>query len=142
MAMQPSTAGSPVERPGAGTLSDVITTILDKGLVIDVYARVSLVGIELLRADVRVVVASVDTYLRFADAVNRLELSSSEPAGLPELMEDLEQSGSKKKAKGVLEAASEKVEDIFGEDENEEQEEETETARPRRRERERGRSRQ
>ena len=72
MAMQPATSGSNVERPGAGTLSDVITTILDKGLVIDVYARVSLVGIELLRADVRVVVASVDTYLRFAEAVNRL----------------------------------------------------------------------
>jgi hypothetical protein len=131
MAMQPATSGSPVERPGAGTLSDVLSTILDKGLVIDVYARVSLVGIELLRADVRVVVASVDTYLRFAEAVNRVELSTSEPAGLPELMEDLEQSGSKKKAKGVLEAASEKVDDLFKSDEDEEPEE----ARPRRRER-------
>ncbi|SRR2546429_6046973 len=136
MAMQPATSGSNVERPGAGTLSDVITTILDKGLVIDVYARVSLVGIELLRADVRVVVASVDTYLRFAEAVNRLELSTTEPAGLPDLVEDLEEGGSKKKTKGALEAASEKLGEVFDTDDEEEEEEQ---ARPRRR-RERGRT--
>src|SRR5439155_18148491 len=123
MAMQPATSGSNVERPGAGTLSDVITTILDKGLVIDVYARVSLVGIELLRADVRIVVASVDTYLRFAEAVNRLELSTSEPAGLPDLVDDVQQSGSKKKTKGALEAAGEKIEDLLGTGEQEEDEE-------------------
>ena len=45
--------------------------VLDKGLVIDAYVRVSLVGIELLTIDARIVVASVDTYLRFAEAVNR-----------------------------------------------------------------------
>jgi hypothetical protein len=125
MSMQPATtSGGQVERQQAGTLSDVITTILDKGLVIDVYARVSLVGIELLRADVRVVVASVDTYLRFADAVNRLELSTSEPAGLPDLVDDVQSSGSKKKTKGALEAAGEKIEDILGTPDEEEEERE------------------
>lgn len=119
MAMQPAGPGGALERSGEGTLSDVITTILDKGLVIDVYARVSLVGIEVLRADVRVVVASVDTYLKFAEAANRVELSDSEPAGLPELVEDVQESGSKKKTKGALDAASDKLSDIIepGEDE-------------------------
>ena len=132
MSMQPATtSGGQVERQQAGTLSDVVTTILDKGLVIDVYARVSLVGIELLRADVRVVVASVDTYLRFADAVNRLELSTSEPAGLPDLVDDVQSSGSKKKTKGALEAAGEKIEDILGTPD--EDEEEREPARQRER---------
>ena len=138
MAMQPATSGSNVERPGAGTLSDVITTILDKGLVIDVYARVSLVGIELLRADVRVVVASVDTYLRFAEAVNRLELSTSEPAGLPDLVEGIEEGGSKKKTKGALDAASEKLGEVLDTGDDEE-EEEAVGSRPRRR-REKGRT--
>jgi hypothetical protein len=45
-------------------------TILDKGFVIDIYLRVSLVGIEMLTADARIVIASVDTYRRFAEAVN------------------------------------------------------------------------
>jgi hypothetical protein len=135
MSTQPTTTpGGTVDRSGAGTLSDVVTTILEKGLVIDVYARVSLVGIELLRADVRIVVASVDTYLRFAEAVNRLELSTSEPAGLPDLVEDIQSSGSKKKTKGALEAAGEKIEDILEPSEEEEEKEEVE-ARPRRRER-------
>jgi hypothetical protein len=120
MAMQPAGPGGALERSGEGTLSDVITTILDKGLVIDVYARVSLVGIEVLRADVRVVVASVDTYLKFAEAANRVELSDSEPAGLPELVEDVQESGSKKKTKGALDAASEKLSDIIEPDEDKE----------------------
>ena len=63
------------ERPSPTGLADVIDTILDKGLVIDAYVRVSLGGIELLTIDARVVVASVDTYLRFADAVDRLDIS-------------------------------------------------------------------
>src|SRR3954454_23491801 len=100
MSVQPSPQGGAVERSQTSSLADVVTTILDKGLVIDVYARVSLVGIELLRADVRVVVASVDTYLRFAEAVNRLELSTSEPAGLPDLVDGIQEGGSKKKTKG------------------------------------------
>jgi hypothetical protein len=140
MSIQPAGAGGAVERGGEGTLSDVITTILDKGLVIDVYARVSLIGIELLRADVRVVVASVDTYLRFAEATNRLEISSSEPAGLPELMDDIQESGSKSKTKGALEAGAEKVDELFGTADEEEEEDEKERV-PRRSRREEKESR-
>ncbi len=66
-----------VSRPAPSSLADVINTILDKGLVIDVYLRVSLVGIEILTVDARIVIASVDTYLRFAEAVNRLDLSET-----------------------------------------------------------------
>jgi gas vesicle structural protein len=68
-------AGSSVaRRPASGSLAEVIDIILDKGLVLDVYARVSVIGIELLTVDVRVVIASVDTYLHFAEATNRLDL--------------------------------------------------------------------
>jgi gas vesicle structural protein len=129
MATQPAApGGGGLERETESTLADVITTILDKGLVIDVYARVSIVGIELLRADVRVVVASVDTYLRFAEATNRLEISSGEPEGLPELVEDVQESGSKKKTKGALEAAGDKIDDLLSSD-GAEQEREPEPSR-------------
>ena len=63
-----------LERPASAGLAEVVEIILDKGLVIDAYVRVSLVGIELLTIDARVVIASVDTYLRFAEAANRLDL--------------------------------------------------------------------
>jgi gas vesicle structural protein len=73
--------------PGPGNgLVDVLDVILDKGLVIDAYVRVSLVGIELLTIDARIVIASVDTYLKFANAVNRLDLAAQE-GGLPDLLE-------------------------------------------------------
>ena len=72
--------------PSPTGLADVIETILDKGMVIDAYVRVSLVGIEVLTIDARVVIASVDTYLRFAEAVNRLDIANNGTAvGLPEL---------------------------------------------------------
>ena len=83
-----------LDRPAPSSLADVIDTILDKGLVIDIYVRVSLVGIELLTVDARIVVASVDTYLRFAEAVNRLDLTETETSGIPELMEGLASDGS------------------------------------------------
>ena len=67
--------GGYLERPAPSGLADVIEIILDKGIVIDAYVRVSVVGIELLTIDARIVVASVDTYLRFAEATNRLDLS-------------------------------------------------------------------
>jgi hypothetical protein len=73
--------------PSPSGLADVLDVILDKGLVIDAYVRISLVGIELLTIDARIVVASIDTYLRFAEAVNRLDLRETELAGLPELRE-------------------------------------------------------
>ena len=77
-----------LDRPAPSGLADVIEVILDKGIVIDAYVRVSLLGIELLTVDARVVIASVDTYLRFAEATNRLELEEKE-RGLPELVGDL-----------------------------------------------------
>jgi hypothetical protein len=85
MSIIPST-GSAVDRPSGGSLGDVVNLILDKGLVIDVYVRVSLIGIEILTVDARVVVASVDTYLRFAEAAGRVNLEASRKPGLPELI--------------------------------------------------------
>jgi hypothetical protein len=114
-AIQPA-GGGDVGGPSSSSLADVIDTILDKGLVIDAYVRVSLVGIEILTVDARVVVASVDTYLRFAEAVNRLDISQQEPkAGLPELVGDITEGGAKHKTKGALEAAGEKLSDLLGE---------------------------
>jgi hypothetical protein len=100
-------------RPSPTGLADVIDTILDKGLVIDAYVRVSLVGIELLTIDARIVIASVDTYLRFAEAVNRLDISD-EKEGLPELVGDMQEGGAKHKTKGALEAAGDKLRDFAG----------------------------
>ncbi|MEU8992621.1 gas vesicle protein GvpJ [Streptomyces sp. NPDC048558] len=73
--------------PRAGTLYDTLELILDRGMVIDVFVRVSLVGIEILKIDARIVVASVDTYLRFAEACNRLDLErDSGSTTVPELL--------------------------------------------------------
>jgi hypothetical protein len=118
-AIQPGGASS--ARPQPSGLADVIDTILDKGMVIDAYVRVSLVGIEVLTIDARVVIASVDTYLRFAEAVNRLDISQ-EKEGLPGLVGDLEQGGARHKTKGALEGAGQKISDLIsGGDEEEEQ---------------------
>jgi hypothetical protein len=136
MALQPTDAGgggSVVEHEGGGGLADVVNTILDKGLVIDVFARVSLVGIELLRVDARVVVASVDTYLRFAKAANRLGVGQEEPAGLPELMESMTESGASSKTKGVLNAAQEKLDEVLSGTAEDVDDDEEEEERPRRR---------
>lgn len=113
MAVQPSPGGA-LERSQESTLADVVNTILDKGVVVDVFARVSLVGIELLRADVRVVIASIDTYLRFAERVGRLDLGSEEPRDLTEVVEDVGESGAKGKAKGALEAGADTLKDLVG----------------------------
>jgi len=103
-------------RPQPSGLAEVIDIILDKGLVIDAYVRVALVGIEILTIDARIVIASVDTYLRFAEAVNRLDLEAkSDSKGLPELMEDMTSGASSSKTKGALEGAKEK---IFGDDDD------------------------
>jgi gas vesicle structural protein len=128
-----------LERPAPSSLADVIDTILDKGLVIDIYVRVSLVGIELLTIDARIVVASVDTYLRFAEAVNRLDLQETQVGGIPELVEDMTERGAKGKTSGAIEAAKEKVSD-FLEDEDEEAEEEEKEPSPRTRKKSQSRS--
>ncbi|MBC9728684.1 gas vesicle structural protein GvpA [Streptomyces sp. TRM68367] len=102
---------------GGGTsgLYDVLELILDKGLVIDAFVRVSLVGIEILKIDVRVVVASVDTYLRFAEACNRLDLEAGarKSPGLPDVVGEITESGSRGKSKGVLSGAAETVSDAL-----------------------------
>jgi hypothetical protein len=109
-----ATPGGYIERPRPSGLADVIDVILDKGLVIDAYVRVSLIGIELLTIDARIVIASVDTYLRFAEAVNRLDIAHDETSeGLPELMESVTSGGAKSKTKGALEGVKET---LFGDD--------------------------
>jgi hypothetical protein len=124
------TAGGALDRPNAGTIADVIDTILDKGLVIDAFVRVSLVGIELLTVDARIVVASVDTYLRFAEAANRLDLEQNRQKGLPDLIEGMEEGGAKSKTKGALEAAEDKIGELLhGDEEDDEEYEEEEEPR-------------
>ncbi|WP_425827747.1 gas vesicle structural protein GvpA [Streptomyces fractus] len=102
---------------GGGTsgLYDVLELVLDRGLVIDAFVRVSLVGIEILKIDVRVVVASVDTYLRFAEACNRLDLEAGPKRnpGLPDLVGDMTESGARGKTKGALSGAAQTVSDAF-----------------------------
>jgi gas vesicle structural protein len=83
--------------PSGGSLGEVLGLILDRGVVIDAFVRVSLVGIEILTIDARVVVASVDTYLRYAEAVGRVSLDTGK-AGLPQIL-------AARQAKAALEAA-------------------------------------
>ena len=113
-AIQPAGGGA-LGRPSASGLADVLDLVLDKGIVIDAYVRLALVGIEILTLDARIVIASVDTYLRFAEAANRLEISQTEPKGLPGLIEDVQRGGARHKAKGALEAAGDKLRDFLGE---------------------------
>lgn len=94
--------GGYLERPAPSGLADVIEIILDKGLVIDAYVRVSLVGIELLTIDARIVIASVDTYLRFAEATNRLDLYEHGGKDLTEVVGDLQEGGASKKTSGAV----------------------------------------
>ena len=117
MAAVGQSRGGYIERPRPSGLADVLEIILDKGIVIDAYVRVSLIGIELLTIDARIVVASVDTYLRFAEAVNRLDLANDDSSqGLPELMESMTSGGASSKTKGALEGAKEA---LFGADDDE-----------------------
>lgn len=84
-----ATATSSITRaPRPSSLADVLDLILDKGLVIDAYVRVSAVGIELLTIDARIVIASVDTYLHYAEAVNRLDLTQTETQGITGILGD------------------------------------------------------
>jgi hypothetical protein len=119
-----------LDRPSPSSLADVLDTILDKGLVIDIYVRVSLVGIELLTIDARIVIASVDTYLRFAEAVNRLDLTETQTQGIPELMEDVRESGSEGKSEGAIEAVKERVGGLFSRDDEDEDEDDRRRRQP------------
>jgi hypothetical protein len=78
-----------VERvSGGSSLIDVLDRVLDKGIVIDAWVRISLVGIDLITVEARVVVASIDTYLKYADAVGMMGLVSRpqlETSTVPEI---------------------------------------------------------
>ncbi|MFL5821907.1 MAG: gas vesicle protein GvpJ [Solirubrobacteraceae bacterium] len=119
VAMQQPQSMSQLQRqPGPSGLVDVLDVILDKGIVIDVYVRVALVGIELLTIDARIVIASVDTYLRFAEAVNRLDLTQvGNQETLPELLSGATEDAAGSKTKGMLEGAKEA---LFGGDDDDE----------------------
>jgi len=99
---QRRSGGGYLERPAPSGLADVISIILDKGIVIDAYVRVSLVGIELLTIDARIVIASVDTYLRFAEATNRLDLYEKGGKDLTDIVGGGSESSSSKKTSGAV----------------------------------------
>src|SRR5437588_6129001 len=121
IAMQQPQSMSQLQRqPGPSGLVDVLDVILDKGIVIDVYLRVALVGIELLTVDARIVIASVDTYLRFAEAVNRLDLAKvGNQETLPELLSGASEEAAGSKTKGMLEGAKDA---LFGGGDGDEEE--------------------
>src|SRR5215208_2519355 len=102
-------------RGGPSGLADVLEVLLDRGLVIDAFVRVSLVGIELLTIDARIVVASVDTYLRFAEAVNRLDLRQVDDSKtVPDLFEKGEEEGAEHKTKGAIEGGMDAIREKVG----------------------------
>lgn len=111
--------GGYLARPQPSSLADVVEIVLAKGIVIDAYVRVSLLGIELLTFDARVVVSSLDTYLRFAEATNRLDLADNGPPSLTEVMERGTEGAVAKVAGRVVEdkvdATANKIGDTFGE---------------------------
>jgi hypothetical protein len=105
----PAAQGSLSRAPRPSSLADVLDLILDKGLVIDAYVRVSALGIELLTVDARVVVASVDTYLHFAEAVNRLDLGQTETHGLQGMVGSMKESGARGETRGALEGVADAI---------------------------------
>ncbi|MFE5187929.1 gas vesicle protein GvpJ [Streptomyces sp. NPDC056628] len=113
-----------VYAPRAGNVYDVLELILDRGMVIDVFVRVSLVGIEILKIDARIVVASVDTYLRFAEACNRLDLEHDQRSKtVPELFggpvaRTIGKAGAKRTARSL----TDKVRDVLSPESEEEEE--------------------
>ena len=109
------TASNYMQRaPSPSGLADVVDLILDKGLVIDAYVRIAGIGIELVTIDARIVIASVDTYLRFAEQVNRLDLAETELGGLPEL----QQKGAEMKTEGAIEGVKDKLTPGGGDDDD------------------------
>lgn len=75
-------------RPESSSLAEVLDRILDKGVVIDVWARISVVGIELITVEARVVVASVDTFLHYAEEIAKIEQAAA--SGEMEELEELD----------------------------------------------------
>jgi len=120
--VQERRGGGYLERPAPSGLADVVEMILDKGLVIDAYVRVSLVGIELITIDARIVIASVDTYLRFAQATNRLDLYEHGGKSIDELGGSMVESGARGKTKGLLDGAKDKFQELVGGNDDDEDE--------------------
>jgi gas vesicle structural protein len=119
-------------RGGPSGLADVLEVLLDKGLVIDAFVRVSLVGIELLTIDARIVIASVDTYLRFAEAVNRLDLLQVNNAQTLGDLVSGKSGGSSKdssesKTRGALEGAADKGRELIGREDSDNEDDDQET---------------
>ena len=110
-----SSAGYLTRAPRSSGLADVLEILLDRGLVIDAYVRVSLVGIELLTIDLRVVIASVDTYLRFAEAVNRLDLRAEDDSkSVPDLFQQGGEEVAETKTKGAVEGGMDAIREKIG----------------------------
>ncbi|WNM42348.1 gas vesicle protein GvpJ [Micromonospora halotolerans] len=128
-------SGSALERTsggGGGTLADVVETVLDKGVVIDAQVSVAVVGIQLLEINARVVIASVETYLRFAEAVDRLSIVPKDQKGLPDLVGDAAGAASKGKAVSGLGKAAQEISGAVA-DSLRDRGDERERERPRRR---------
>src|SRR6187401_2433440 len=122
--------GGYLSRPKPSGLADVIEIILDKGLVIDIYVRVSLIGIEILTIDARIVIASVDTYLRFAEATNRLDLYEHGGKDITETIGELQETGAAKKVGGAVRGAKDAL--TGGDDDSGNRSKKTASARRRR----------
>jgi hypothetical protein len=101
--------------PSPSGLADVLELILDKGLVIDAYVRVSVIGIELLTIDARIVIASVDTYLRYAEAVERIDLPVTQPSPV-ELARTAGYRVAKAATSGALDEVGERVSRVLSPD--------------------------
>ncbi|MGW0229407.1 gas vesicle structural protein GvpA [Actinopolymorpha singaporensis] len=118
--------------PRPSSLADVLEVILDKGIVIDAYVRVAVVGIELLTIDARIVIASVDTYLRFAEAVNRLDMQpQGQVAGVPGLIREVTEGGAKYKTKGALSGVKDTAKEVISSFTGDDDEDESSTPRKR-----------
>ena len=117
IATQGTASGYLQRAPSPSGLADVVELILDKGLVIDAYVRVAVIGIELITIDARIVIASVDTYLRFAEQVNRLDLAETGPKSLEDLggddddSDDSDRNGGGKTVRDALVETKEAVAD-------------------------------
>jgi gas vesicle structural protein len=109
-----SAAGYLTRAPRSSGLADVLEILLDRGLVIDAYVRVSLVGIELLTVDLRVVIASVDTYLRFAEAVNRLDLRATDESISIAKLGDEEEKVAESAGRGAVEGGTDAIKEKVG----------------------------
>lgn len=112
VATRGSSGGYLQRAPSPSGLADVLNVILDKGIVIDAWVRISLIGIELITIDLRIVIASVDTYLRYAEAVNRLTLGTEMEEGRPKGLPSIVGGEGDEDGQGLLEGAKQRASDV------------------------------